>query len=215
MKALKLLLPLIIILTLVFSSCTKQDKTDKDKQSEQKDTVTEKLDPAVESVFAGTVPVPATDSLIAPVEFRGKLNEVLLDYIGMKLALASDDSTQALMKANQIKRTLTNIKTDVLDDKMKAKWEKESDNIEKCCKEVTLNEKIDNQRKAFSKLTDIMTDITKDFGFKNRTVYLMYCSEKNAGYWLVDTKDIDNPYLGKAPEGEKPCAEVKGSWKFE
>ncbi len=158
---------------------------------------------------------PITDTSIAPEGFSGTLNEVLLEYIEMKQSLSKNDSTKALMKANQIKRTLSNIKTTGLDDKMKGKWDDESAKIEKCCKEVTLTEKIDNQRKAFSKLTDIMRDIAKDFGFKNRTVYLVYCDDKNAGYWLVDTKDIDNPYLGKLNTGEKPCAEVKEAWKFE
>jgi hypothetical protein len=215
MKASKLLLPLFIILSLLIVSCTKQSETDKEKQTDKQDTVSEKLDPVIESVFAAASPVGVADSIIAPADFRSNLNEVLLDYIGMKLALSSNDSTKALMKANQIKRSLTNVKADVLNDDMKKKWEKQSEKIEKCCKEVTLNENITSQRKAFSKLTDIMTDLTKDFGFRNRTIYLMHCPDKSAGYWIVDTKDIDNPYLGKTQEGEKPCAELKEAWKFE
>jgi hypothetical protein len=213
MKALKLLLPLFIISCFLVSSCTKESETDKTKES--KDTTTEKLDPAVEAVFANVNPDVLPDSEIAPVDFRGKLNEVLLEYIEMKQALTENDSTEALMKANQIKRTLSNLENTALDEKMKEKWVKQSDKIEKCCKQVTLNENIDNQRKAFSKLTDIMTEITKDFGFKDRTIYLIYCSDKNAGYWIADTKDIGNPYFGKTKEGEKPCAEVKEAWKFE
>jgi len=213
MKALKLLIPLFIISCFLICSCTKESDTD--KTTESKDTTAEKLDAAVEAVFDNVNPAVLPDSEIAPVDFRSKLNEVLLEYIEMKQALTDNDSTEALMKANQIKRTLSNLKDAELDEKMKEKWGKQSDKIEKCCKEVTLTEKIDNQRKAFSKLTDIMTDITKDFGFKGRTIYLIYCADKNAGYWLVDTKDIGNPYLGKMPEGEKPCAEVKEAWKFE
>lgn len=215
MKALKLLLPLSIILIFVFGSCTEQSESDKDKISGQKDTVAQQIDPAVETVFAGANPVQAVDTEIAPVEFRSQLNEVLLEYIEIKQALTDNDSTKALMKSNQIKRTLTNIKDSGLNDKLKEAWKKESEKIEKCCKEMTISEKIDNQRKAFSKMTDIMTGLAKNFGFKNRTVYLMYCSDKKAGYWLVDTKDIGNPYLGKISEGEKPCAEIKEAWMFE
>jgi hypothetical protein len=211
MKFFKLSLFTLLLTSFLFISCNKQ--SDKDKVTEKKDTLTQKLDPAVEAVFANVNPEVLPDSSIAPEGFRGKLNEVLLEYIEMKQALTKADSTQALMKANQIKRTLSNIKTEGLNDKMKDKWFNQSDKIEKCCKQVTLNENIENQRKAFSKLTDIMRDIAKDFGFKNRTVYLIYCEDKKAGYWLVDSKDIDNPYLGKT--GEKPCAEVKEAWKFE
>lgn len=212
MKALKLLLPVLIILGFTLSSCTKQSETDKDKKSEQTDTLAQKLDPAVESVFANANPVSAADTAIAPVEFRSQLNEVLLEYIEIKQALSNNDSTKALMKTNQIKRTLTNIKDSGLNDKLKEEWKKESEKIEKCCKEVTISEKLESQRKAFSKMTDIMTGLAKKFGFKNRTVYLMYCADKKAGYWLVDTKDIGNPYLGKT---DKPCVELKEAWKFQ
>jgi hypothetical protein len=61
-------------------------------------------------------------------------------------------------------------------------------------------------------MTDIMTELVKKFGFKSRTVYLMYCPDKKAGYWLVDTKDISNPYLGLSG---RRCVEVKEAWKFE
>jgi transcriptional regulator of acetoin/glycerol metabolism len=213
MKTLKLILPVFIPAIFIVSSCNKQ--TDQNKTQETKDTATQKLDPKIEAAFSNVNPEVLPDSVLAPVDFRGKLNEVLLEYIQMKQALTDNDSTQALMKANQIKRTLSNLKNEKLVDKLKEKWGKESDKIEKCCKEVTLTEKIENQRKAFSRLTDIMRDIVKDFGFKNRTIYLIYCDDKNAGYWLADTKDINNPYLGKIPEGEKPCAEVKEAWKFE
>lgn len=214
MKASKLLLPFIIFISFAICSCTKQSETDKDKSSDKKDTVSQKLDPAVESVFAGSAPVAPADSLIAPPDFRGKLNEVLLEYIHMKQALVKNDSTDALMQSNQLKRALTNIKGAGLNDKKKEEWGKVSEKIDKCCKEITLDEKLANQRKAFSKMSDIMTELVKNFGFINRTVYLMYCADKKAGHWLVDTKDIGNPYLGVTKTEEKPCAEVKEAWEF-
>ncbi len=211
MKPKSLLLPAFILSGILLVSCTKQSDTDTEKKSKT-DTLTEKLDPAVEAAFANVNPVPAVDSAIAPVDFRSKLNEVLMEYIHMKQALVKNDSTDALMQSNQMKRALLSIKGESLKDEQKKDWDAVSEKIEKCCKEVTLNDRLDNQRKAFSKMTDIMTELVKKFGFKSRTVYLMYCSDKKAGYWLVDTKDIGNPYLGKT---DKPCGEVKEAWKFE
>ncbi len=210
MKPKSLLLLVFIFSAIFLVSCTKQSDTDTEKKS--KDTLTEKLDPAVETAFANVSPAPAVDSVIAPADFRSKLNEVLMEYIHVKQALVKNDSTDALMQSNQLKRALSNIKGESLKDAQKKDWGVVSEKIDKCCKDVTLNNKLDNQRKAFSKMTDIMTELVKKFGFKSRTVYLMYCDDKKAGYWLVDTKDISNPYLGKT---DKPCAEVKEAWKFE
>jgi PBP1b-binding outer membrane lipoprotein LpoB len=211
MKSKSILLPAFILSGILLVSCTKQSDTDTEKKSKT-DTLAEKLEPAIEAAFVNVNPVPAVDSVIAPADFRLKLNEVLMEYIHMKQALFKNDSTDALMQSNQLKRALTNIKGESLKDEQKKEWDAVSEKIEKCCKEVTLNEKLDNQRKAFSKMTDIMTELVKKFGFKSRTVYLMYCADKKAGYWLVDTKDISNPYLGISA---KPCVEVKEAWKFE
>lgn len=210
MKPKSLLLPVFILSGILLVSCTKKSDTDTEKKS--KDTLTEKLDANTEAAFANVNPVPAVDSAIAPVEFRSKLNEVLMEYIHMKQALVKNDSTDALMQSNQMKRALLNIKGESLKDEQKKNWDAVSEKIEKCCKEVTLNDKLDNQRKAFAKMTDIMTELVKKFGFKGRTVYLMFCPDKKAGYWLADTKDISNPYLGSSA---KPCVEVKEAWKFD
>jgi Protein of unknown function (DUF3347) len=216
MKPLKLFLLASVLSCFLISSCTKQSDTDTEKKSAgETDTAKIKPDPQIESVFANVNPAPADTSAIATEEFRGKLNEVLLEYIHMKQALAKNDSTDALMQSNQMKRALTNIKGTSLIEEKKKQWEAISEKVKKCCKDVTANEKLANQRKAFSKLTDIMTEIVKKFGFKDRIIYLLNCPDKNAGSWLVDTKAIDNPYLGKINEGEKPCAEVKEAWKFE
>jgi ATP-dependent Lon protease len=211
MKSKGLLLLAFILSGILLVSCTKKSDTDTEKKSKT-DTLTEKLDANTEAAFVNVNPVRAVDSVIAPADFRSKLNEVLMEYTHVKQALVKNDSTDALMQSNQLKRALTNIKSESLKDEQKKNWDAVSEKIDKCCKEVTLNNRLDNQRKSFSKMTDIMTELVKKFGFKSRTVYLMYCADKKAGYWLVDTKDIGNPYLGKT---DKPCVEVKEAWKFE
>jgi len=216
MKAIRfLLLPAIIVCFLLVSSCNKKTDTEVDKQTTKTDTVTQKQNPVVESIFANVSPAETDPSAIAPVEFRTRLNEVFMEYTHLKQALVKADSTDAIMQTNQLKKSLINIKGETLSDKLKKEWEIVNGKIEECCKAITASENIDKQRKNFAKITAVVSDIVKKFGLKGRTVYFLYCGDKKAGNWLADTKDIGNPYLGTTKPQEKPCVEVKEALKFE
>lgn len=197
-------------LLLMFSSCTKQsgDKTGKDTSS-TKNTESKILDPAVEAVFSKITPSEADNVSLAPAEFRMSLNEMFTEYIHLKQALAKSDSVDAIMQTNQLKKSMANIKPGILDESMKKNWDAMNIKIEECCKGITTTENLEKQRKKFSDITGIITELVKKFGLKNRTVYILNCPEVKSGLWLSDTKDIGNPYLG----GTK-CAELKEALKF-
>jgi Cu(I)/Ag(I) efflux system membrane fusion protein len=204
-----------LLFIFIVISCGKKTETEVDKQTTKTDTVPPKTDPVVESVFANVSPVESDPSAIAPVEFRSRLNEVFMEYTHLKQALVKADSTDAIMQTNQLKKSLTNIKGETLSDKLKKDWEVVNDKIKECCKAITSTENIDKQRKNFSKITAVVSDIVKKFGLKGRTVYFLHCGDKKAGNWMADTKDISNPYLGLTKPEEKPCVEVKEALKFE
>jgi hypothetical protein len=205
---------LILLSTCFFSSCTR--KSDLDKSTIQsKDTTSKVNDPFVENLFSSITPVTADNSVLAPEEFRLRLNEMFMEYTHLKHALSENDSTQAIMQTNQMKKTVVNLKTGLLNDNLKKEWDKLSIKIDECCKGITTTENIEKQRKKFVEITGILTELVKNFGLKNKTVYTLNCPDKKAGNWLVDTKDISNPYLGKITNGEKPCVEIKDAVKFD
>ena len=197
-------------LLLMFGSCTKQsgDQTGKDSAS-SKNNVSKIQDPAVEAVFSKIIPSEADNVSLAPVEFRMSLNEMFTEYIHLKQALAKSDSVDAIMQTNQLKKSMASIKPGILDEPMKKNWDALNIKIEECCKGITSTENLEKQRKKFSDITGIITELVKKFGLKNRTVYILNCPEVKSGLWLSDTKDIGNPYLG----GNK-CAELKEALKF-
>lgn len=214
MKKSYLLISIILLSIFFLNSCTKKSETDKSTLP-TKDTTSKVEDPYVENLFK-SVTVNSTDnSVLAPEEFRIRLNETFMEYTHLKQALAENDSTQAIMQTNQMKKTIGNLKTELLNDKLKQEWDKLNIKIEECCKGITTTENIEKQRKKFTEITAIISELVKNFGLKNKTVYTLNCTDKKAGSWLVDTKDISNPYLGKLKPDEKPCAEVKEAVKFE
>jgi hypothetical protein len=197
-------------LLLIFSACTKQagNQTGKDTAS-SKNSVSKVQDPAVEAVFGNVNPSEADNALLAPVEFRVSLNDMFTEYIHLKQALANSDSVEAIMQTNQLKKSMANVKPGILDEPMKKNWDAMNVKIEECCKGITSSENIEKQRKKFSEITGIITELVKKFGLKNRTIYVLNCPDVKSGMWLSDTKDIGNPYLGG-----KKCAELKEALKF-
>jgi len=199
---------------LLLISCTKKSEDDKLTTS-SKDSLTKTEDPFAENLFSKIAPGVPDEANIAPKVFRLSLNETFMEYTHLKHALVENDSTQAIMQTNQMKKAISKIDLKLLDDNMKKEWDKMNIKIEQCCKGITTTENIDKQRKKFSEITGIMTELVKKFGLGNKTVYVLTCPDNKLGNWLVDTKDISNPYLGKQKPGEKPCVEIVEALKFD
>ena len=65
------------------------------------------------------------------------------------------------------------------------------------------------QRKYFNEFAKLMYNAVNRYGVFDRDTYLFYCSKAlngNGGYWLSNTKEIQNPY----GEGLNDCWELKG-----
>ncbi len=68
--------------------------------------------------------------------------------------------------------------------------------------------KIDHQREHFEMLSQDMYDLVKSFD-KTQTLYKDFCpmaNDKKGAFWISETKEIKNPYLGKKMP---TCGEVK------
>lgn len=213
MKKSYLLIILVLLSSLILCSCTK--KSDLDTTKQLKDTTSKTEDPFTANLFNSITPTIADMSVLAPAEFRLRLNETFMEYTHLRLALADNKSTEAIMQTNQMKKSIGNLKTELLSENLKKVWDKLNLKIEECCKGLTTTEDIEKQRKKFTEITGIITELVKNFGLSNKTVYILSCTDKKAGSWLADTKDISNPYLGKTAAGEKPCVEVKEAIKFD
>ena len=69
--------------------------------------------------------------------------------------------------------------------------------------------KLEEQRKAYSSLSDEMIRLVKESGIKSGNLYVEYCPmamNDKGGYWLSNDSAIRNPYFG---DEMMACGEVK------
>jgi len=69
---------------------------------------------------------------------------------------------------------------------------------------------LDSLRVQFSRLSDNLMNIFEKYEYKeDTTLYLIFCSmafNNKGGYWLQDSKEINNPYFGAKM---LKCGEIK------
>jgi Cu(I)/Ag(I) efflux system membrane fusion protein len=79
--------------------------------------------------------------------------------------------------------------------------------------EISKSSDIQDQRIAFSGLSDALYKAVKNFGLMKKTVYYQFCPmfNKTGAYWLSESADIRNPYYGQSM---LTCGETKETMKF-
>jgi hypothetical protein len=65
---------------------------------------------------------------------------------------------------------------------------------------LILQKEIEVQRSAFLDISNAVIDILKKFGPLDYETYLFHCpmALDSGGFWLSDSKVVDNPYLGES-----------------
>ena len=114
-----------------------------------------------------------------------KLGAAYEHYVHLKDALVASNQAEANKAAGELQKSLA----DVTNGKMVA------DEVAK----VSAATSIDDQRKAFSGVSDMMAMLVKGGKLSMGMLYLEYCPMANnnkGAYWLSNEKEIKNPYFG-------------------
>ncbi|MFA5818056.1 MAG: efflux RND transporter periplasmic adaptor subunit [Bacteroidales bacterium] len=134
------------------------------------------------------------------MDFTMQLNTVFDQYIVLKDAFVQSDVKKAKQAAQAVQQALSKVDMKLLTGDAHVQWMDISGNIDNQIKLITSSDKIEDQRIAFSNLSDQFYKAIKTFGLMGKTVYFQFCpmanNEKGA-YWLSENKDIRNPYFGK------------------
>jgi hypothetical protein len=137
----------------------------------------------------------------APEANAVSLKEIVSSYLTMKNALSEDNST-ATAKAGEILQTTFKSfdKSALTTDQKKIFEDVETDAIENAEHIAENGGNIAHQREHFELLSKDIYDLVKIFG-AGQVLYKVYDSMFNSGkgaFWLSETKEIKNPYMGKA-----------------
>ena len=150
---------------------------------------------------------PTTSTSI--VQEDGAMREMVAQYLQIKNALVNDNGKDAASAGNAFVASMGKMDAKSLPAHKKKIWENLADDAKEMAEHIGKNaDKIEHQREHFDMLSNDMYDMLKAFG-RGQTLYQDYCpmyNNKKGAYWLSETKEIKNPYLGKKMPS---CGSVK------
>ena len=175
-----------IAIALVVVSCNQKNK------QESTDSQTTKIE----------TPTPVSQSSFS-------IEEIISNYLTLKNALTKDDSDGAAIAGNEIVTEMTKIDMKSLNAEQMKSYMEVADDAKEHAEHIADNAgKIEHQREHFSMLSKDMNDLLITFGTKQK-LYQDYCpmyDQGKSGYWISETKEINNPYFGSKM---KKCGVVK------
>ncbi len=138
------------------------------------------------------------------------LKEIVNGYLQIKNALATDDTKYAAEAGTALDVSFKNFdKSSLTAEQMKIFEDVEADAREHAEHIGGNSGKIAHQRQHFEILSKDMVDLLNVFGSGGQTLYKDFCPMYNnnkGAYWISESKEIKNPFYGKAMS---TCGTVK------
>lgn len=146
----------------------------------------------------------------AAPEFKVQLREVFISSLQLKDALVLSDAPKAVESVPKIRVALSKVDLALLKDEALMDWMGYLRILNENLERIGNSTHLPIQRQAFSSFNDALYKSLKEFGAGGAAVYYLQCPMANnhaGAYWLNDTKEIRNPYLGTELVS---CGKVKG-----
>lgn len=137
------------------------------------------------------------------------ISHLIKAYLGMKDALATDNSKAANAQAKLFTAAVKEVNASTMDATQKAAWTKYGEKLRYNGDHIGESADLAHQREHFQKLSDDFYGLIKNMKTNDITLYRQYCPMKKA-YWLSASDKISNPYYGKDMD---ECGEVKETIK--
>ena len=129
------------------------------------------------------------------------IKEIVSQYLQIKNALSNDNGKDAASAGIAFVESIGKMDNTSLTAEKKKIWDDISADAEEMAEHIGENpDKLEHQREHFVMLSKDMYDLVKTFG-SEQVLYKVFDSMSNDGkgaFWLSETKEIKNPYMGKA-----------------
>lgn len=153
----------------------------------------------------GTQANSQTDNASAPLQKEVKntvsIKEIVRAYLQMKNAFTEDNSTGAATAGKKLEAAFKSFDKSALTSAQKKSYKDVEDDAREHAEHIGANGgNIAHQREHFALLSKDMYDLVKSFG-SEQVLYKVFDSMVDNGkgaFWLSETKEIKNPYMGKA-----------------
>ena len=137
------------------------------------------------------------------------IQPVVAGYLQIKNALAADNGSDAAAGGKAMVAALNGLNTASFTDAQKKSLSDMQDDLKENAEHIGENAgKIAHQREHFEMLSQDMYDLVKAFP-ASENLYKDFCpmyNDNKGAFWLSETKEIKNPYLGKKMA---TCGEIK------
>lgn len=141
------------------------------------------------------------------------IKEIVSAYLQLKNAFTDDNTAGAATAGTMLETAFRTFDKTALSTDQKKLFEDVEDDAREHAEHIGKNGgNIAHQREHFDMLSKDMYDLVKIFG-SGQPLYKDFCPMYNnnkGAYWLSETKEIKNPYLGKAMP---TCGVVKEEMK--
>ncbi|MDB5022503.1 MAG: hypothetical protein JWP78_258 [Mucilaginibacter sp.] len=131
-----------------------------------------------------------------PLDVNAAINQVLKNYLGIKNALATDNTKGANDEAKEFTAALKEVPVARMNAKQKAEWAKYAEKLRYDGQHIGESTAIVHQREHFGSLSANMYAVLKAFHSNDLVVYRQYCPMEKKS-WISESAIIKNPYLGK------------------
>jgi hypothetical protein len=129
------------------------------------------------------------------------IKAIVSQYLQIKNGLANDNGKDAAGAGKAFVESIGKMDKTLLTAEKKKRWEDISDDAKEMAEHIGENpDKLEHQREHFELLSKDMYDLVKVFG-SDQVLYKVFDPMYNSGkgaFWLNETKEIKNPYMGKA-----------------
>ena len=151
-----------------------------------------------------------TRSSTKTVEAVSPTKRIVTEYLNLKNALTKDDDKTAAQAGKSLVETIAVVDKASLSAEQSKVFTDIADDAKEHAEHIGANAgNIKHQREHFETLSQEIYDLVKAGGNPGQELYYDNCPMYNngkGGNWLSETKEIQNPYLGK----EMPtCGSVK------
>lgn len=135
--------------------------------------------------------------------FNTPFNDMLNSYFDLKNALVDWDTARASASANNLVTLAEQVPYDKLkaDTTIVATAKSFSDNVVAEAKGVASENTIEEKRRSFYTLSENLYNLIRTVHYDQQVIYHDKCpmafNDTEEGYWVSNTREIVNPYLGK------------------
>lgn len=140
---------------------------------------------------------------------KDALQPLFTAYMAMKDALTNDDLKDAKAAGIQMLKAIGDVNMSLFTGEAHSLWMRLDGDLKKALQPIPQLTKIADVRSAFQQTSDLIIVLSATFKPYGKTLYVQHCpmADSNKGAdWLSLSKDIQNPYFGKAMP---TCGEVK------